>query len=51
MIHMYIHDTLIPKILEGIPIGTTKTKLLENYVLTMIFQETVRECLIKLGFK
>ena len=31
--------------------GTTKAKLLENYGLTLLFQETVVEWLIKLGFK
>ena len=31
--------------------GKTKAKLLENYGLTMICQETVGEWLIKIGFK
>ena len=48
---MYIHDDLIPNILEGIYNGTTKSNLLENYGLTKIFQKTVREWLIKLRFK
>ena len=49
--HMYIHDILIPKMLEGISNGTTKAKPLENYALTMLYQETIVEWLMKLGFK
>ena len=30
MMHMYIHDTLIPNMLEGIFNGTTKVNILEN---------------------
>ena len=37
--------------LEGMLNGKTKAKLLENYGITTLFQETVREWLIKLGFK
>ena len=51
MTHMYIHGTLIPKMLEVIFTGTTKAKLLENYGLMTLFQETVGEWLIKLVFK
>ena len=51
MMHMYIHDILIPKILEGIYNGTTKAKLLESYGITTLCQETVGEWLIKLVFK
>ena len=40
MIHMYIHDTRIPKMFEGMPNGTTKPELLENYVLMALYQET-----------
>ena len=49
--HIYIHDILIPKMLEGIPNGKTKAKLLENYGLTTICQETVGEWVVKLVFK
>ena len=31
--------------------GTTKAKISENYGLTMLFQDTVGECIIKIGFK
>ena len=48
---LYIHDILIPKMLEGISNGTTKAKLLENYALTMLYQETIVEWLMNLGFK
>ena len=51
MMHMYTHGTLIPKMLEVIFTGTTKAKLLENYGLMTLFQETVGEWLIKLVFK
>ena len=51
MMRLYIHDILIPKMLEGISNGTTKAKLLENYALTMLYQETIVEWLMKLGFK
>ena len=51
MMHMYIHDTLVPKMLEVISNGTTKAKLLETYGLKMLFQETVQEWLINFGFK
>ena len=43
MIHMYIHNNLIPKMLEGMSNGTTNSKLLENYGLTMLCQDTVGE--------
>ena len=49
--HVYIHDTLIPKMLEVICNSTTKFKLLVNYGLTKLCQETVGYCLIKLVFK
>ena len=51
MMHIYIHETLVPKMLEGISNGTTKAKLLEKYGLTTLHQETVGEWPIKLGFK
>ena len=49
--HMYIHDTFIPKMLEGISNSTTRAKILENYGVTTICQDTVGEWLIKIGFK
>ena len=49
--HIYIHDTLIPNMLEVISNGTTKAKLLEKYVLVKIYQEKVVEWLINIGFK
>ena len=51
MTHMYIHGTLIPKKLEVILNGITKDKLLANYGLTTLCQETVGEWIIKLVFK
>ena len=39
MMHMYIHDTLIPNILEGMYNVTTKVNLLENYGLPTLWQE------------
>ena len=49
--HMYIHDTLIPKMLEGMLNGTTKDKILENYGITTLYQDSLVEWLIKLGFE
>ena len=40
-----------PYILERMSNVTTKAKLLENYGITTLFQETVGERIIKLGFK
>ena len=37
MMHIYIHDTLIPKILKGISNGKTKAKLLENPSIRTLF--------------
>ena len=51
MMHIYINDTLIHKMSEGMWNDTTKDKLLEKYGLTTICQDTVGEWLIKLGFK
>ena len=51
MMHMYIHDTLIPKMLEVMDNGKTKSKLLKNSSLTTLCQDTVGEWIIKLGFK
>ena len=51
MMHMYIHDTLIPKMLEEMKNVKTKDKLLVNYILTTLFQETGEDWLIKLRFK
>ena len=51
MMHMSIHETLIPNMLEGMSNDTTKAKLLENYGLTFIFKDTVGEWLVNLGFK
>ena len=51
MTHMYIHGTLIPKMLEVMSNGKTKAKLLANYGLTTLCQETVGEWIIKLVFK
>ena len=39
IMHMYIHDTPIPKMLEGMSNGRNKAKLLENYGLTTLCQE------------
>ena len=36
--------------LQGMPNGTTKAKLLGKYSLTLVCQKTVVGCLIKLGF-
>ena len=49
--YIYIHETLITKMLEWIPNGPTKANILVNYGPTMLFQETVGEWLIKLVFK
>ena len=49
--HIYINDTLIPKMSQGMPNGKTKAKLLGNYSLTLLYKETVGGCLIKLGFE
>ena len=49
--HMYINDTLIPNMLERMLNGTTKDKILENYGLTMLCQETVVYWQINLLFK
>ena len=51
MTHMYIHDTLITKMSEGISNGTTKSEILENYGPPKLCQDKVGEWLIKLGFK
>ena len=51
MVHMYIHGTLIPNMLEVVSNGKTKAKLLENYGITTICQETVGEWVVKLVFK
>ena len=49
--HIYIYNTLIPNILEGMSNGRTKDKLLENYGLTTLFKEKIGDWPIKLGFK
>ena len=51
MMHMYIHDNLISKMLEIMWNGRTKAKIFEDYSLTTLCQETVGYWLIKLGFK
>ena len=51
MMRMYIHDNLISKMLEIMCNSRTKTRILEDYSLTTLCQETVGEWLIKLGFK
>ena len=51
MMCMYIHDTLIPMMLEVISNGKTKAKLLVIYGITTLFQDAVVEWLNKLGFK
>ena len=51
MMRMYSHYTLIPKMLEVMSNGISKAKLLENYCLTALFQETVGQWIIKIGFK
>ena len=48
---MYIHDTIIPNIVELMSNGITKALLIENYGLTDLCQEIAGEWLIKLGFK
>ena len=48
---MYIYDTLIPKMLKVMANGTTKAKILENYGLTTLCQDTLGEWLIKIAFK
>ena len=49
--HMYTHETFVPKMLKAMSNGAPKAKLLEDYGLTMLCQDTVGECLIKLEFK
>ena len=49
--HIYIHEILIPKMLELMSNDTTKYKLLENYYLATLCKDTVGEWLINLGFK
>ena len=39
--HMYMHDNLILEMLEGILNVTTKSKILENYGSTILYQETL----------
>ena len=51
MMHMYIHDTLIPKMLKDMATGTTKEELLNMYGLKTLCIDTVGKWLIKLGFK
>ena len=51
IIHMYIHETLIPKMSEVMDNGKTKSKLLKNSSLTTLCQDTVGEWIIKIGFK
>ena len=51
MMNMYINDTLIPKMVEGMSNGTAKANRLKNYGLTKLCQEKVGDWLIKLGFK
>ena len=50
MMHIYIHDTLIPNMSQRIPNGTTKAKQLGRYSITSLFKDTVGECLIKFMF-
>ena len=51
MMHIYIHDTLIPNMLEGISNGKTKDDILEKYGLNNLCEDTIREWITKLGFK
>ena len=51
MMHIYIHDTLIPNMLEGISNGKTKDEILEKYGLKTLCEETIGEWITKLGFK
>ena len=51
MMNIYINDTLIPKMLEGMQNGTTNYKLIETYGLTMICHQIVGEFLTNLGFR
>ena len=39
--HMYIHDNLKPNMLEVMSNGKNKAKLLENYGIVTLFQDTV----------
>ena len=50
MMHMYIHYTVIPKMLEVMANGKTKSKLLKKYSVTKICQDTIEDWIIKLGF-
>ena len=49
--HIYIHEILIPKMLELMSNDTTKYKLLENYDLATLCKDTVGEWLINIAFK
>ena len=51
IMHVYNHNTLIPKVLEIILNGTTKSQLLENYGFAKLRKYTVGEWLINIGFK
>ena len=51
IMHMCIHNTLIPNMLEVMSNGKTKAKILKKYGLTTLFQYTVVECIINVGFK
>ena len=51
IIHIYIHETLIPNMSKGMSNGKTKAQILENYGLSILCQETVGEWLINIGFK
>ena len=51
MVHMYIHDTLITKMLKLMSNGTPNDKQWENCGLTTLCQEAVQERLIRIGFK
>ena len=41
MMYMYIHDTLIPNMLEVMSNSKTKANILENYGITKLFKDTV----------
>ena len=49
--HIYIHDTFIPNMSEGIYNGSTNTNTLENYGITKLCQDTVGDWLTNIGFK
>ena len=51
MMHKYLHDTCVPKMLELMSNGTTKAKLLVIYGLIILFQETLGEWIINVSFK